>query len=66
MNGVSMGRILHSNVSATNITIHIAREMKERVARKLIDESRKFSLLIDESTTLSGKTALIIYLRLAL
>ena len=66
MNGVSMGQILHSNVSATNITIHIAREMKERVARKLIDESRKFSLLIDESTTLSGKTALIIYLRLAL
>lgn len=34
LNGLDMGRILHSNVSATNIVNHISKSMQESLAKK--------------------------------
>jgi len=64
LNGLDMGRTLHSNVSCANITDHIADEMRVKVLSSIIKARHKFFILIDESTTLSRKRTLIIYMRL--
>lgn len=62
-NGVNLGKILHSRYSATNIINHIACQMRINLISKILSLDSKFSILIDESTTLSNKSTLIIYLK---
>jgi hypothetical protein len=59
LNGVDMGRILHSK----NACINIIKEMKNILVRKIISFKSKISLIIDEATTLSQKSTLILYIR---
>ena len=66
INGVDLGRILHSDSSAREITRHISSQMKKEVLQSIIGSDKQFAVLLDESTTLSTKSALIIYLRAAL
>ena len=55
--------MLHSNVVATDIVTHISNEMKEKLVTAVITAKSSFSVLIDESTSLSQKSCLIVYLR---
>src|SRR6218665_1895938 len=58
-----MGRILHSDKTCADIAIHIASEMKKAICREIISSKKKISVLIDESTTLSKKTTLVVAIR---
>lgn len=66
INGLDMGTILHSTNSAINIAYHIGKEMRKNVCRTLTQADMRFSILIDESTTFSKKSTLIIYIRIIL
>jgi hypothetical protein len=63
LNGIDMGRILHSTNACINIVNHIGNEMRTTLIRKIIDSKSKFSLILDESTTVSLKYVLIVYVR---
>ena len=63
MNGIDMGRILHSTNACINIVNHISTEMRQKLVKEVVNSKSKMSLMIDESTTLSGKSTLIVYLR---
>ncbi|KAL1439168.1 hypothetical protein MTO96_047384 [Rhipicephalus appendiculatus] len=60
-NGVTLGRIL--NVSCASIIDHIGQEMRKKMCRAIIEGEGKCSVLIDESTTISKHSTLIVYLR---
>lgn len=62
-NGLTMGKILHSDKTCHDIVTHIAFEMKNAICKNIIDNKRKISVLIDESTTLSKKTTLVVVIR---
>jgi hypothetical protein len=66
MNGLDMGRILHSNVACSNIVHHISDEIKSDLINGLIKSDSKFSLLLDEATSVSNKNALVVYIRTVL
>jgi hypothetical protein len=66
LNGVNLGRILHSNVSCTEIIDHIAGDMKASLTKTIVNMRRPIGVLIDESTSLSKQSCLIVYLRVAL
>ncbi|XP_078504031.1 E3 SUMO-protein ligase KIAA1586-like [Lissotriton helveticus] len=66
LNGLDMGRILHSNVACSNIQRHISLEMKRKIFAKIIELSPKVSLLLDEATALNRKSSLIVYMRMQL
>jgi hypothetical protein len=61
-----MGRILHSANACTNIVSHISTEIRKILVNKLIRSKSKISIIIDKLTTLSKKSALIIYVRVCL
>lgn len=63
VNGVHMGRMLHSNVTATDVAEHIALEMRKKLVKAIIECKLPFSVLIDESTSLGQKSCLIVYIR---
>lgn len=63
LNGLNMGRILHSNVTCAKIANHLADAMRSRLIQEIVKNKCPVSILIDESTTVSQKTTLIIYLR---
>jgi len=63
LNGTKMGRILHSNVACGNISRHIGNAMRKTIADVIVDKSAKFAILIDESTTLSKLSTMIVYIR---
>ncbi|KAL1249596.1 hypothetical protein QQF64_020601 [Cirrhinus molitorella] len=66
LNGLDMGRILHSNVACANIQSHISLEMKKKIFEKIVACAPKIGLMLDEATSLSRKSALIIYVRFQL
>ncbi|XP_060767543.1 E3 SUMO-protein ligase KIAA1586-like [Neoarius graeffei] len=66
MNGLNMGRILHSNVACSNIQQHIATEMKHKLLERIVTCAPKIGLMLDEATGLNKKNALIVYLRVQL
>nr|XP_015816363.2 E3 SUMO-protein ligase KIAA1586 [Nothobranchius furzeri] len=66
LNGVNMGRVLHSNNTCAHILDHIAAAMKEKIVNEIVMNRRKLCVLIDESTTISGKFVLVVCLRAAI
>ncbi|XP_078509084.1 E3 SUMO-protein ligase KIAA1586-like [Lissotriton helveticus] len=66
LNGLDMGRILHSNVACSNIQRHISSEMKRKIFAQIIELSPKISILLDEGTALNRKSSLIVYMRMQL
>lgn len=65
-NGIDMGKTLHSRWSSNNIIQHISSQMKKKLSEKIIANNCKISLLMDESTTISRKSTLIVYVRTSL
>jgi hypothetical protein len=63
LNGVDMGRVLHSNVVATDICDFLYTEMCKKLIESVIAAGLPISVLIDESTSLGQKSCLIVYLR---
>ena len=61
-NGLDMGITLHSRYTAKNIIDHTTDEMRKKVLNHIVAEDQMFSVLIDKSTTLSKKSALVVYL----
>jgi len=62
-NGVNMGASLHSRYSSTKIVEHIAKEMQKKIVHSIVSSSSKLSVLIDEATSLSHKSAMIVNLK---
>jgi len=66
LNGISMGRVLQSDKSRAAIIDHIANEMRIKMCKDIVENNRKLCVIVDESTTLSKKTMLVICLRCAI
>lgn len=66
LNGLDMGCILHSTNACINIVNHIADEMRKTLISNILNSKNKISLIIDESTTMSNKTTLIVIVRVVL
>ena len=66
LNGVGVGRVLHSNVICADIVSHIANEMKTKLVQQIIVAKPMISILIDESTNLNKESCLIVYIRTTL
>ena len=60
-----MGLILHSDSTAAGIADVIGCEMRKRLCMEITQSQAKIALIMDESTTISGKSVLILYLRAA-
>jgi hypothetical protein len=63
INGLNMGRILQSNVVCADIIDHIADDMRSNLCNFVRERKCHVSILIDESTTLSRISCLVVYLR---
>lgn len=63
LNGASFSHGLRSRYSATQIVNHLSSEMRQRICKQIRNIDGKLSFLIDESTTLSRESALIIYIK---
>jgi len=63
LNGTDMGRMLHSNVVTADICEHISHNVRKKFVEAVILAGLPVSVLIDESTSLSQKTCLVVYLR---
>lgn len=66
LNGISMGRVLQSDKSCAAIIDHIANEMKLKMCKDIIENDRKLCIIVEESTTFSKNTMLVICLRCAI
>ena len=63
LNGVNVGRLLHSRTTCVSIVEHVADEMVGSLMRSITQSNVPVAILIDESTTLSNKACLIVYIR---
>jgi Domain of unknown function (DUF4371) len=63
MNGLDMGLILHSEYTATTMVEFIGTEMRKKLCNTIIQSGAKIAIIVDESTTVSAKSVLILYLR---
>ena len=63
LNGANIGTGLRSRYSATEIVTHVSEEMTRRACKRILEIGRCFSVLVDESTTISNKSTLIVYLK---
>ena len=66
LNGVDIGRTLQSDKSCHNICDHIGNEMRTKLCKIIIDSKSKISVLIDEATSFSKKSGLIVYIKTCL
>ncbi|XP_073669155.1 E3 SUMO-protein ligase KIAA1586-like [Paramisgurnus dabryanus] len=64
LNGVNLGYMLHSDKACRNMLMFIGEKMRTQLVDFIKNSSDKLSILIDESTTVSNKTCLIIYIRI--
>nr|XP_047139105.1 E3 SUMO-protein ligase KIAA1586-like [Hydra vulgaris] len=62
-NGLDMGLILQSDHACANIVYHISNEMRPKLVKYIIHNDNKVGFMIEESTTMSKKSALSICLR---
>ncbi|XP_063302262.1 E3 SUMO-protein ligase KIAA1586-like [Pelobates fuscus] len=62
-NGADLGCILHSEYTAAQIIDCIASEMRKKLCKAIVEQTPKISVYIDESTTVSNHSVLIVYIR---
>lgn len=63
LNKINLGTTLHSRYSSTMIISHIAEEMKNKIIQNIIRTSSKISVLIDESTTTSSLSGMVVFIK---
>ena len=61
---MDMGHGLHSCKSAVKIVDHIAKKIKSEVFAKITEQNRKICIIIDEASTISSKSVLIIFVKI--
>jgi len=64
VNGADVGSLLYSRLSCHDIVTHISAQMKHVLVEYIVQSGSKFSVMVDESTTVSAKCTLIVYIRL--
>lgn len=64
-NGVKLGKGLHSRYSATEMIDCIANSMRKKLCTTIQENKLKISIILDESTTISRKSCLVLYIRSA-
>lgn len=62
-NDTELGSGLTSRYSGKEMLVHISREMRMIACRQIKSTGRHISVLVDEATTISNKSTLIIYLK---
>ena len=62
-NGLELGSILHSRYTCTQMIECIAKTMRKKICNSIKNNDRKIAIITDESTSLSKKACLIIYIR---
>uniref|UniRef100_A0A5F8HG99 E3 SUMO-protein ligase KIAA1586-like n=2 Tax=Monodelphis domestica TaxID=13616 RepID=A0A5F8HG99_MONDO len=62
-NGIDIGNCLRTRYSATRIAEHIAKEIKIKLFKNIVEENAKICIIIDEVSTISKKSTLVIYLQ---
>jgi len=60
-----MGHVLHTDHSCADVVTHMANEMRKKLVADIIANGHKISVLVDESTSVSGLTILTVCLRAA-
>ena len=65
-NGLNMGSVLHSRITAADICDRIGNEMRQKLVSAIKSSGEKIGVMIDEATTKSQKPALVICLRVVL
>ena len=63
LNGTDLGVGLHSRYSATEIIDHITFQMRLKICSRILEIEGKIALIIDESTTISNISTLVVYLK---
>ena len=63
MNGANVGRVLHSNVTCADIVHFISVDMRQALLNSIKQTQPKLTVIVDESTSFSKKSCLIVYLR---
>lgn len=64
-NGIYLGIGLHSRFSATGMVDCIADYMRKKLCSEIKQANQKISIMMDESTTVSRKSCLLLYMRTA-
>ena len=60
-NGVDMGVGLHSSKTAVKIVDRIAKDIKNELFTKIIEQNLKICVIVDEASTIPNKPVLIIF-----
>ena len=63
-NGVDMGHGLYSCKTAVKIVDRIAKEIKSEIFAKITEQNKKICIIIDEASTISSKSVLIIFVKI--
>lgn len=63
LNGMECGNILYSHNACNNIIEHVASCMTQEIVKQVISSKSKFSILVDESTSVSNVQSMIVYIR---
>jgi len=63
LNGVDIGRTLQSDKSCHKVFDHIGHEMQARICKEIIESGSKLYILIDEATSISKKSNLMVYVK---
>ena len=64
LNGVDCGNILYSNNACSDIIAHIAAQMRAEIVQHIVCTNSKFSIAVDESTSVSNVQSMVVYLRI--
>jgi len=59
-----MGVWLHSRKTAVKIVDHIAKDIKNELFTKIIEQNLKICVIVDEASTISNKPVLIFFLKI--
>jgi len=59
-----MGVGLHSRTTAVKIVDHIAKDIKNEIFTKIIEQNLKICVIVNEASTISNKPVLIIFLKI--
>ena len=63
LNGLDLGSNLHSRYSSTKIIGHLEKEMQTRITNLIVASPTKLAVLIDEATSVSNKSAMIVNIK---
>ena len=63
-NGAIMGVGLHSRKTAVKIVDHIAKGIRNELFTKIIEQNKKICVIIDEASTISNKSVLVIFVKI--